>query len=61
MTLPQPAIGAPYRVVDIAGAEVLRGRIGGAQMELDLSALAAGTYVLHVEGGKVAPVCVVKR
>lgn len=61
VTLPQPAIGAPYRVVDIAGAEVLRGRIGGAQMELDLSALAAGTYVMHVEGAAVAPVRVVKR
>lgn len=61
VTLPQPAIGAPYRVVDIAGAEVLRGRIGGAQVELDLSELAAGTYVMHVEGGAVAPVRVVKR
>lgn len=61
VVLPQEAVGAPYRVVDITGAEVLRGRIGGAQVELDLAALAAGTYVLRVEGGAVAPVRVVKR
>jgi hypothetical protein len=61
VTVPQEAIGSPYRVMDIAGAVVLRGRIGGAQVELDLAKLAAGTYVLHVEGGAVAPVRVVKR
>ncbi|HMQ76733.1 MAG TPA: T9SS type A sorting domain-containing protein [Flavobacteriales bacterium] len=61
VVVPQQAIGSPYRVVDITGAEVLRGRIRGAQVELDLSALAAGTYVLRVEGGAMAPVRVVKR
>lgn len=61
VTVPQEAIGALYRVLDITGAELLRGRIGGAQVELDLSALAAGTYVVRVEGGAVAPVRVVKR
>lgn len=61
VVLPQQAIGSDYRLVDITGAEVLRGRIGGAQMDLDLSALAAGAYLLRVEGDRVAPVRVVKR
>jgi hypothetical protein len=61
VVLPQHAIGSDYRLVDITGAEVLRGRIGGAQMDLDLSALAAGAYLLRVEGDRVAPVRVVKR
>ncbi len=59
--LPQQAIGSSYHVLGITGAEVLRGRIGGAQVELDLSGLAAGTYVLHVEGAEVLPVSVLKR
>jgi hypothetical protein len=61
VTVPPQVIGSAYRLVDIAGAEVLRGRVGGAQVELDLSTLAAGTYVLRVEGAPVAPVRVVKR
>ncbi|MBK9147483.1 MAG: T9SS type A sorting domain-containing protein [Flavobacteriales bacterium] len=61
VTVPQHAVGAPFYLADIAGAEILRGTISGAQVGLDLSALAAGTYVLRVEGGEVAPVRVVKR
>lgn len=61
VVLPQQAIGSDYRLVDITGAEVLRGRIGGMLMDLDLTALAAGTYLMRVEGDRVAPVRVVKR
>ncbi len=61
VSVPLQAIGSPYRVLDIAGAEVLRGRVAGAQVQIDLTTLAAGSYLLHVEGGEVASVRVVKR
>lgn len=61
VVLPQQAVGSDYRLVDITGAEVLHGRISGMLVDLDLTALAAGTYLLRVEGGSVAPVRVVKR
>ena len=59
--LPQQAIGSPYRVLGITGAEVLRGRMDGAQVDLDLSGLSAGSYLLHVDGAEVMPLRLVKR
>lgn len=61
LELPDDAVGRSYRVLDLHGAEVLRGRLTATRMHLDLTALAAGSYLLKVEGTPLAPVRVVKR
>ncbi|WKZ65937.1 MAG: hypothetical protein QY325_14350 [Flavobacteriales bacterium] len=59
--MPPQAMGAPYRVLGITGAEVLRGQVVGTPWQLDLSGLPAGSYMLHVDGAEVMPVRLVKR
>ena len=58
---PAEAIGADHRMIDLAGAVVLNGRVTGRSMDLDLSSLAAGCYVLQVDGTGMPPVRVLKR
>ncbi|MFN3875491.1 MAG: WD40/YVTN/BNR-like repeat-containing protein [Flavobacteriales bacterium] len=61
LELPDDAVGRSYRVLDLHAAEVVRGRLTATRMHLDLSALAAGSYLLTVEGVGLAPVRLVKQ
>ncbi|HRH67958.1 MAG TPA: T9SS type A sorting domain-containing protein [Flavobacteriales bacterium] len=61
LQIPAQAIGSNYQVVDLTGSEALTGRVTGRSMDLDLSSLAGGCYVLKIVGAGIAPVRVVKQ
>ncbi len=61
MTVPAVHVGARYALHDVLGAQVGTGTVTSTAVELDLSGVGPGCYMLHWDDASLGPVRVVKR